>query len=197
MTLLAIPGFAAAVALGTADRRPVRPASCVLRPALQLRALRAGADRRWHGPAPCLRRAQPGRAGARSSAGGRRGCWLAAAVIFLGWMLRPVVGDQLLRAEVGYAGATALLVLALALLYRQGAPSTSRAQSALDRRGDRAVGLGGIARRRRSPSPPRTARPRLTATRARAGIDAPVDLDRYPLAHQCPHAREACRASGR
>jgi hypothetical protein len=57
-------------------------------------------------------------------------CWLAAAVIFLGWMLSPVVDDQLLRAEVGYAGATALLVLALAMLYRQGAPSTSRAQSA-------------------------------------------------------------------
>ncbi len=35
-------------------------------------------------------------------------------------MLTPAVSEQLLRAEIGYAGATALLALALALLYRQG-----------------------------------------------------------------------------
>jgi O-antigen/teichoic acid export membrane protein len=57
-------------------------------------------------------------------------CWLLAALVFLGWMLSPVVGDQLLRAEIGYAGATGLLALALALLYRQGTPPASVAQTA-------------------------------------------------------------------
>jgi O-antigen/teichoic acid export membrane protein len=47
-------------------------------------------------------------------------CWLLAAAVFVAWMLLPAISDQLLRAEVGYAGATALLVLALTALYRQG-----------------------------------------------------------------------------
>ena len=47
-------------------------------------------------------------------------CWLLAAAVFVGWMLLPAISEQLLRAEVGYAGATALLAFALALLYRQG-----------------------------------------------------------------------------
>ncbi|HEX8714824.1 MAG TPA: hypothetical protein VF706_04570, partial [Solirubrobacteraceae bacterium] len=47
-------------------------------------------------------------------------CWLLAAAIFVGWMLLPTISEQLLRAEVGYAGATALLALALTALYRQG-----------------------------------------------------------------------------
>jgi O-antigen/teichoic acid export membrane protein len=48
------------------------------------------------------------------------GCWLLAAAAFVGWMLLPAISEQLLRAEVGYAGATALLALALTLLYRRG-----------------------------------------------------------------------------
>jgi len=59
---------------------------------------------------------------ARDRARAAAGCWLLAAVVFLAWMLIPVIGDQLLRAEIGYAGATALLALMLAALYRQGAP---------------------------------------------------------------------------
>ena len=47
-------------------------------------------------------------------------CWLLAAALFVGWMLLPAISEQLLRAEVGYAGAAGLLALALALLYRQG-----------------------------------------------------------------------------
>jgi O-antigen/teichoic acid export membrane protein len=47
-------------------------------------------------------------------------CWLLAAVVFLAWMFTPAVGDQLLRAEIGYAGATALLALSLMVLYRRG-----------------------------------------------------------------------------
>jgi O-antigen/teichoic acid export membrane protein len=54
-------------------------------------------------------------------------CWLIAAVVFLIWMLTPAVGDQVLRAELGYCGATALLALLLALLYRRGAPASARA----------------------------------------------------------------------
>ena len=39
---------------------------------------------------------------------------------FLGWMLSPIVHGQVLRAEVGYAGATVVLAALLALLYRRG-----------------------------------------------------------------------------
>ena len=35
--------------------------------------------------------------------------WLAAAALFLGWMFTPVIDDELVRAEVGYFGAAALL----------------------------------------------------------------------------------------
>jgi O-antigen/teichoic acid export membrane protein len=58
---------------------------------------------------------------ARDRARAAAGCWLLAAAAFVGWMLVPAVSEQLLRAEIGYAGATALLALALAALYRQGA----------------------------------------------------------------------------
>jgi O-antigen/teichoic acid export membrane protein len=58
---------------------------------------------------------------ARDRARAAAGCWLLAAAAFVGWMLVPAVSEQLLRAEIGYAGATALLALALTLLYRQGA----------------------------------------------------------------------------
>ncbi len=48
-------------------------------------------------------------------------CWGLAAVLFLVWMLTPVVSEELLRTEIGYAGATAVLMLSLATLYRRGA----------------------------------------------------------------------------
>lgn len=57
---------------------------------------------------------------ARDRAGAAAGCWLLAAVLFVAWMLLPAISEQLLRAEIGYAGATAALALALTLLYRQG-----------------------------------------------------------------------------
>jgi O-antigen/teichoic acid export membrane protein len=47
-------------------------------------------------------------------------CWVVAAGAFLVWMLLPLVADQLTRAEVGYLGATTLLALLLAALYRRG-----------------------------------------------------------------------------
>jgi O-antigen/teichoic acid export membrane protein len=49
-------------------------------------------------------------------------CWLVAAALFLCWMLAPIVSNQVLRAELGYFGATALLVSLLAWLYRRTAP---------------------------------------------------------------------------
>jgi O-antigen/teichoic acid export membrane protein len=57
---------------------------------------------------------------ARDRARAAAGCWLLAAAAFVGWMLLPAISEQLLRAEVGYAGATALLALTLTLLYRRG-----------------------------------------------------------------------------
>jgi hypothetical protein len=42
--------------------------------------------------------------------------WIGVAVLFVIWMLVPVVDGELLRAEIGYAAATAILA---ALLVRQ------------------------------------------------------------------------------
>jgi O-antigen/teichoic acid export membrane protein len=47
-------------------------------------------------------------------------CWLLAATLFVAWMLLPVVDDELLRAEVGYAGGAVLLCALLAGLYARG-----------------------------------------------------------------------------
>jgi hypothetical protein len=63
---------------------------------------------------------------ARDRARAAAGCWLCAAVVFLVWMLIAPVGEQLLRAEIGYAGATGLLALLLAALYRRGSGSGGR-----------------------------------------------------------------------
>ena len=52
-------------------------------------------------------------------------CWGLAAVLFLIWMLTPAVSEQLLRTEIGYAGATAVLALALGIVYRRGRPNAA------------------------------------------------------------------------
>jgi O-antigen/teichoic acid export membrane protein len=57
---------------------------------------------------------------ARDRARAAAACWLLAAGLFVVWMLLPLISEQLLRAEIGYAGATAVLALALTALYRQG-----------------------------------------------------------------------------
>jgi O-antigen/teichoic acid export membrane protein len=57
---------------------------------------------------------------ARDQARAAAGCWLFVALVFLAWMLSPVVEGELLRTEIGYAGATALLAMTLAALYRRG-----------------------------------------------------------------------------
>jgi O-antigen/teichoic acid export membrane protein len=45
-------------------------------------------------------------------------CWGIAAAVFVVWMFVPAVEEQVLRTEIGYTGATALLVLMLGVLYR-------------------------------------------------------------------------------
>jgi hypothetical protein len=56
--------------------------------------------------------------------------WAAAAAVFVAWMLAPVVDDELLRAEVGYCGAAALLCALLGLVYaRAGEPPRSSAST--------------------------------------------------------------------
>jgi len=59
---------------------------------------------------------------ARGQAARAAAAWLTAAALFLGWMFLPVIDDELLRAEVGYLGAAALLCAALGVLYRRATP---------------------------------------------------------------------------
>jgi O-antigen/teichoic acid export membrane protein len=75
---------------------------------------------------------------ARDRARAAAGCWLLAALLFVAWMFTPAVPGQLLRTEIGYLAATALLALSLTLLYRRGAaarlglahaPATERASA--------------------------------------------------------------------
>jgi O-antigen/teichoic acid export membrane protein len=58
---------------------------------------------------------------ARDRAGTAAACWLVTAAAFLAWMLLPTIDDVLLRAQVGYLAATAVLSVLLAAVYRAGA----------------------------------------------------------------------------
>jgi O-antigen/teichoic acid export membrane protein len=64
---------------------------------------------------------------ARNRARAAAACWLAAAAAFVAWMFLPAVGEQVLRAEIGYLGAASLLALLLALLYRKAQPAATAA----------------------------------------------------------------------
>jgi O-antigen/teichoic acid export membrane protein len=55
---------------------------------------------------------------ARGHARGAATMWLVAAAAFIVWMVLPIVDDELVRAEVGYAGAAVLLCALLGSLYR-------------------------------------------------------------------------------
>lgn len=130
VTVLAIAAFATAVALGLLAIGPF--AMSVLfgqhftydRVGLALAGLGMG----LHLASGALNQA----ALARNRAGAAAACWALAAAAFVAWMLVPAVGEQLLRAEVGYAGATALLALALASLYKRGTPAARRIASPAD-----------------------------------------------------------------
>jgi O-antigen/teichoic acid export membrane protein len=130
VTLLAVAAFAAAVALGLLTVGPFVMSRLFgqhfvyNRFGLALVGLGMG----LHLASGTLNQAALARDRAREAAL----CWLAAAVAFVAWMLTPAVGEQLLRAEIGYFGATALLAALLAVLYRRGtsAPVGMDAQTA-------------------------------------------------------------------
>jgi len=116
ITLLAIAGFAGAVAVGLLVLGPwamdllFDDDATYGRWGLALVAIGMGA----HLAAGTLNQA----ALARDRAAAAAGCWLASAVAFVVWMVSPLVEDELVRAEIGYLGAAALLCALLALLYR-------------------------------------------------------------------------------
>ncbi len=112
-TMLAIAAFAGAVALGLLA---IGPFAMDLvfgkgydydRAGLAVIAIGMG----FHLSAGTLNQAALARGRARAAAIS----WLAAAALFVVWMVLPLVGDELTRAEIGYAGAAALLC---ALLWR-------------------------------------------------------------------------------
>jgi O-antigen/teichoic acid export membrane protein len=121
VTVLAIAGFAAAVALGLLAVGP--PVMDLVfgagydygRGGLAVIAVGMG----LHLCAGTLNQAALARGHGRAAAG----AWIVAAAAFVPWMLTPLVGDQLLRAEVGYAGAAALLCGLLGAVYRRGGPA--------------------------------------------------------------------------
>jgi O-antigen/teichoic acid export membrane protein len=117
ITVLAIAGFALAVATGLLAVGPwamdvlFDDAADYGRWGLALVALGMG----FHLMAGTLNQA----ALARDDAGRAAVAWLLAAVAFVGWLVAPVIDDELLRAEVGYLGAAALLCTLLAFVYRR------------------------------------------------------------------------------
>jgi O-antigen/teichoic acid export membrane protein len=130
LTVLAIAAFAAAVALGLLAIGPFVMSHVLFgqtytynRFGLALVGLGMG----MHLASGTLNQAALARNRARAAAT----CWLAAALVFLAWMLTPLVGEQVLRAEIGYLGATSLLAALLVLLYRRG--QTAPAASAIAR----------------------------------------------------------------
>jgi O-antigen/teichoic acid export membrane protein len=57
-------------------------------------------------------------------------CWIVAAIMFVVWMLTPLVSEELLRTEIGYLGAASLLALMLGVVYRRGTHATHTAPAA-------------------------------------------------------------------
>jgi O-antigen/teichoic acid export membrane protein len=117
VTLRAVAAFAAAVAVGMLLLGPwamdlvFSDQYSYGRVGLAVIALGMG----FHLAAGTLNQAALARGRARHAAA----AWLGAAAVFVAWMVIPVIDDELLRAEVGYAGATALLCGALWTLYRR------------------------------------------------------------------------------
>jgi O-antigen/teichoic acid export membrane protein len=118
VTVLAIAGFALAVAAGLLVLGPwamdvlFDDSETYGRWGLALVALGMG----FHLAAGTFNQA----ALARDDAGRAAAAWLIAAVAFVGWLVAPAIDDELLRAEVGYLGAAALLCGMLAHVYRRG-----------------------------------------------------------------------------
>jgi O-antigen/teichoic acid export membrane protein len=128
VTVLAIAAFAGAVALGLLAIGP--PVMQHLfgqhhdynRFGLALIGLGMG----MHLTSGALNQAALARDQARTAAV----CWLAAAAVFLLWMLLPVVNEELLRTEIGYLGAASLLALMLSVVYKRGVQGSQSAPAA-------------------------------------------------------------------
>jgi O-antigen/teichoic acid export membrane protein len=128
LTVLAIAVFAVAVALGLLAIGP--PVMKALfgqsfsygRVGLALIGLGMG----MHLASGALNQAALARNQARTAAV----CWIVAAVAFVVWMLLPLVGEELLRTEIGYLGATSMLALMLGAVYRRGTPAPQSAPAA-------------------------------------------------------------------
>jgi O-antigen/teichoic acid export membrane protein len=116
ITVLAIAAFALAVALGLALIGPFAmdvlfdDAFTYGRWGLALVGLGMGA----HLIAGTLNQA----ALARDRAAAAAAVWVGVAAVFVAFMVSPLVEDELVRAETGYAGAAAALCAGLALVYR-------------------------------------------------------------------------------
>jgi O-antigen/teichoic acid export membrane protein len=124
VTILAIAAFAAVVAIGLLLLGPFALRHVFFGQAYsygRFGLALIGVGMGLHLASGALNQAALARDRARAAAG----CWLLAAVVFVAWMLLPAVADQLLRAEIGYAGATALLTAALTVLYRHGARASA------------------------------------------------------------------------
>ncbi len=119
ITLLTIAAFAAAVALGLLAVGPqVMHAVFAGRPYARGGLVLVGCGMGLHLVAGTLNQA----ALARDRAGLAAAAWLTAAALFVGWLTLPVVSDQLLRVELGYAGATGILSGLLYALYLRPGP---------------------------------------------------------------------------
>ncbi len=116
ITVLAIAGFALAVAIGLFAIGPpvVRTVFDIDRDVARAGLALVGLGMGFHLIAGTLNQA----ALARGQAAGAAIAWLVSAGAFVIWMLSPVIDDQLLRTEVGYCSATALLSAMLAVVYR-------------------------------------------------------------------------------
>ncbi len=118
VTVLAIAAFALAVAVGLFAVGPTVVGALfdidrdIPRAGLALVGLGMG----FHLVAGTLNQAALARGHALGAALG----WLACGGVFVAWMLSPAIEDQLLRTEVGYCCATALLAALLAIVYRAG-----------------------------------------------------------------------------
>ena len=124
VTILAIAAFAAAVAIGLLAIGPFALRHVFFGQAYsygRFGLALIGVGMGLHLASGALNQAALARDRARAAAG----CWFLAAVVFVAWMLVPAIGDQLLRAEMGYAGATALLTATLTVLYRRGARASA------------------------------------------------------------------------
>ncbi len=118
-TLLAVAGFSLAVALGLLVVGPFALEVLLDQGGysglgLAVVALGMGS----HLTAATLNQA----ALARGRASAAAGLWLAAAGLFVVWMLAEPIADALVRAEVGYLAATSVLAAGLFALYLRGTP---------------------------------------------------------------------------